>query len=123
MLIVDNLLCNKTHQYVLKQEDTYLIGITDFFLEKVGDIIFLELPEVGTRLDKGEVFGTIQNAYSSINLYMPIGGKVLEINENVVGNYDNIKDSSWLLKISSDTANEDAFDLYDYDDYLDCCLG
>ena len=57
----ENMLCSKTHEYVLEQEDKYVIGITDYAIEQLGDIVFLELPSVGDEFKKGETFANIES--------------------------------------------------------------
>ena len=81
--------------------------------------MFLELAEPNTTLVKGEAFGTIQGVDTSKDLYMPIGGTILEINEDVVANYDSLHETTWLIKIESATATQDSIDLFDYDDYIE----
>lgn len=119
MTVAEGILCNKTHQYILEKNGMYYIGLTDYFIDKVGEIVFLELPEIGSEFLKNEVFGTIQGVNSSIDMYMPIGGTVVEVNEDIVEDYDRLHETSWLLKVKSSSASEDSLDLYDYDDYLD----
>lgn len=119
MIVAENILCNKTHQYVLEKDKFFYVGITDYFLNKFGEILFIELPEVGNSFLKGEIFGNIQSAKASSELYMPIGGTVIEVNEAIVDNYDSLKEKSWLIKIESETAAVDSYDLLEYDDYLE----
>ncbi len=56
----ESMLCTKTHEYVLEQGDKYEVGITDYAIEQLGDIVFIELPEVGSEFSKNEVFATIR---------------------------------------------------------------
>ena len=119
LAVQDEILCSKTHEYVLEQNGIYTIGLTDHFINKLGEIMFLELAEPNTTLVKGEAFGTIQGVDTSKDLYMPIGGTILEINEDVVANYDSLHETTWLIKIESATATQDSIDLFDYDDYIE----
>ena len=119
MITAENILCAKTHEYVSEQNGLYLIGITDYFINKLGEIVSVEIPDIDSTFEKGEYFGTIQGVNFSKDLYMPVGGTVVEINEEIVDNYDKLLDSSWLIKIKSDTASDDIIDLFDYDDYLE----
>lgn len=117
----ENMLCSKTHEYVLEQEDKYVIGITDYAIEQLGDIVFIELPEVGTEFSKNEVFATIESVKAASEIYMPISGTVVEINEEVVDSPELLNDENyenkWLIKISSSADQVEFADLLDYSDY------
>lgn len=117
----ENMLCSKTHEYVLEQEDKYVIGITDYAIEQLGDIVFIELPEVGTEFSKNEVFATVESVKAASEIYMPISGTVVEINEEVVDSPELLNDENyenkWLIKISSSADQVEFADLLDYSDY------
>lgn len=121
MSLTDGILCSKSHEYILEREGKYIIGLTDYAIEQLGDIVFLELPEVGAQFVKGEVFATIESVKAASEIYMPIGGKIVEINESVVDNPEILNESpfekGWLVKIESSTATVDSIDLLEYDDY------
>ena len=118
----ENALCTKTHEYVLElSEGKYEAGITDYAIEQLGDIVFIELPEVGSEFVKNEVFATVESVKAASEIYMPVSGKITEINEEVVNspellndeNYDN----KWLVKFESDADQVEFADLMDYSDY------
>ena len=117
----EGMLCTKTHEYVLEQGDKYEIGITDYAIQQLGDIVFLELPEVGTEFNKNEVFATIESVKAASEIYMPISGKVVEINEEIVDSPELLNDEShadkWFIKVSSDADQVEFADLLDYSDY------
>ena len=117
----DNILCSKTHEFVWANDGKYVIGLTDFAVEQLGDIVFIELPEVGASLAKGEVLGTVESVKAASEIYMPISGTVLEVNEALVSSPELLNEDSyekgWLIKVESDTAQEDFADLADYSDY------
>ena len=82
MTLTENMLCAKTHEYVAEVEKgTYQIGLTNYAVEQLGDIVFIELPEVGAKFGKGEVFATVESVKAASEIYMPVSGKVIEINE------------------------------------------
>ena len=121
-MIPEGVLCSKSHEYLLENEDnTYTIGLTDYAVEQLGDVVFVELPEVGTEFTKGEVFATVESVKAASEIYMPVGGKILEINEAVVETPEILNESpfneGWLVKIESESAHEDSGDLLDYIDY------
>ena len=121
MSLTDGILCSKTHEYILEKDGLYTIGITDYAVEQLGDIVFLELPEVGAEFSKGEVFATIESVKAASEIYMPIGGKIVEINETLVDNPEILNESpyekGWFIKVESETATVDSIDLLEYDDY------
>lgn len=121
MSLTEGILCSKTHEYILEKNGKYIIGLTDYAVEQLGDIVFLELPEVGAEFVKGEVFATIESVKAASEIYMPISGKIVEINESVVDNPEILNESpfekGWLVKIESETAAVDSVDLLEYDDY------
>jgi len=117
----DSILCTKTHEYILEKNDGYEVGITDYAIEQLGDIVFLELPEVGSEFVKNEVFATIESVKAASEVYMPISGKITEINEEIVNNPELLNDETytdkWFVKISSDAEQVEFADLLDYSDY------
>lgn len=117
----ENMLCTKTHEYVLDLDGKYEVGITDYAIEQLGDIVFIELPEVGSEFVKNEVFATIESVKAASEIYMPISGKVVEINESVVDSPELLNDEAyedkWLIKIESSANQVEFADLLDYSDY------
>ena len=117
----ESMLCSKTHEYVLEQNSCFEVGITPYAIEQLGDIVFIELPEVGSEFSKNEVFATIESVKAASEIYMPISGKVIEINEAVVDSPELLSDESytdkWLVKIESNADQTEFADLLDYSDY------
>ncbi len=117
----EEMLCSKSHEYIVKQDDKYIIGLTDYAIEQLGDIVFLELPEVGDEFAKGDTFANIESVKAASEIYMPISGKIVEINEGLVDAPEQLNEDcyegGWLVKVES-TASEDEFkDLVSYADY------
>lgn len=119
----ENTLCTKTHEYLLETESCYEIGITDYAIEQLGDIVFIELPEVENEFNKNEVFATIESVKAASEIYMPISGKVIEINEEIVNSPELLNDDSfenkWLIKIEKTADQIEFSDLLDYSDYIE----
>ena len=117
----ENMLCTKTHEYVLEKDDKYEVGITDYAIEQLGDIVFVELPDIDSEFSKGEVFATIESVKAASEIYMPISGKVVEINEEIVNSPELLNDESydnkWFIKIESEADQVEFADLLDYSDY------
>lgn len=121
MTVKDNMLCSKSHEYVYEENGNYNIGLTDYAIEQLGDIVFVELPEVGTKYTKGEIFGTIESVKAASEIYMPIGGTIVEINEQLIEKPELLNEEPfedmWLIKVSSEAYLEDSKDLLDYTTY------
>ena len=122
MNIPDGILCSKTHEWVLEENGEALIGLTDWAVEQLGDVVFIELPEVGSVFGKDEVFATIESVKAASEIYMPISGEILEVNEQLINSPELINEdsySAWLVKIKPSNYQEDANGLMEYDDYKD----
>lgn len=122
MSVPEGLLCTKTHEYLLETaKNTYSVGLTDYAVEQLGDIVFLELPDVGVEFQKGEVFATVESVKAASEIYMPISGKIIEINDTVVDTPEILNEDSyskgWLVKIESNAEHIELADLVDYEDY------
>ena len=117
----ESMLCTKTHEYVLEEGENYAVGITDYAIEQLGDIVFIELPEVGSTFSKNEAFATIESVKAASEIYMPISGKVLEINEEAVDAPEILNEDSyekgWLVKIEATGDASEQNDLLEYEDY------
>lgn len=115
--IPDNLRYTESHEWVLDNGDgTVTIGITDHAQEALGDVVFVELPEVGRELDSGEEFGVIESVKAASDLYAPLSGEVVEVNESLEDAPETVNESpykdGWIakLKLSDDTALADLLD-------------
>ena len=117
----ENMLCTKTHEYVLEKDGNYEVGITEYAIQQLGDIVFVELPEVDSEFSKGEVFATIESVKAASEIYMPISGKVIEVNEEIVNSPELLNDESydnkWFIKIESEGNQIEFADLLEYSDY------
>ncbi len=79
----DHLKYSKEHEWVKVENDIVVIGITDYAQEQLGDVVYVELPEVGTQLSQFEVCGTIESVKTVSDLYVPVSGEVIKINEGL----------------------------------------
>lgn len=121
-MVPDGILCSKSHEWVLENEDTALVGLTDWAVNELGDIVFVELPEVGTNFDKNETFATIESVKAASEIYMPVGGEVVEVNEKLINSPELINEDSyenWLIKIKPSNFKDDSQNLMDYTDYIE----
>lgn len=117
----EGILCSKTHEWALETDKGYTVGLTDYAIDQLGDIVFVELPEIGSEFAKGEVFATIESVKAASEIYMPVGGKIVEINEDLLNSPEIMNESpyekGWLVKITSTTGAEDSLGLLEYEDY------
>ena len=120
MKVPANLLYTDDHEWVRVEGDEAFIGITDFAQNELGDIVFVEVETLDEELDKGDTFGTIEAVKTVSDMFMPLGGTVLEVNEALedtpeIINSDPYGDG-WIVKIKiADTGELDA--LLDADTY------
>ena len=106
----ENLKYTKDHEWVLIEGNTATIGITDFAQGELGDIVYVEIETEGETLAREEVFGTVEAVKTVSDLFMPLSGKVLEINPNLEANPEIVNTdaygSGWMIKISIDNTAE-----------------
>lgn len=122
MMVPEGILCSKSHEYLLENADgSYTVGLTDYAVEQLGDIVFIELPEIGTNFSKGEVFATVESVKAASEIYMPVSGKITEVNEKLVETPEILNESpfedGWLIKVEAADAQADSGDLLEYEDY------
>jgi len=109
-----------THEWVLLQGSVATVGITRFAVDQLTDLIMIELPIVGTRLAPGRTFGEIESVKAVSDLYAPVGGEVIEVNDAVAANVQLLAedpyDRGWLIKVKVDQP-ADTSELMDLDSY------
>lgn len=96
----------KSHEWVKKQAgNVYSVGLSAYALEQLGDVVYVELPEVGKTVKKEEDFGVVESVKSVADMYTPISGKIVEVNDAVPDNPDMLsKDAygdGWLIKVEA----------------------
>jgi glycine cleavage system H protein len=114
------------HEWVKLEHETALVGISDYAQDQLGDIVFVELPEVGASFEKGDEFGTLESVKAVSELYMPIGGEITAINEALEDEPELVNNdpygAGWMIKIRPGNSGEmDA--LKDKDAYRDMLKG
>ncbi|PSB20953.1 glycine cleavage system protein H [Phormidesmis priestleyi ULC007] len=114
-----------THEYVRLEGEIATVGISAFAIDQLGDIVFLELPDVGTAVEKGESFGTVESVKAVEDLKSPVTGTVIESNAAMVDAPEQLADDpyleGWLLKIRVNNFDDldDALTATDYRDQVE----
>ncbi|MFP5470947.1 MAG: glycine cleavage system protein GcvH [Bacteroidia bacterium] len=110
MNIPSNLKYTKDHEWIKVEGDVATVGITDFAQGELGDIVFVEIETIGETLAKEEVFGTVEAVKTVSDLFMPISGEVLELNEGLVDAPESVNQdpygNGWMIKIKLSNSSE-----------------
>ena len=110
MEIIDKLKYTEEHEWIDIQEDVAIIGITDFAQSELGDIVFVELPNTGDSFSRNDVFGTVEAVKTVADLYIPVSGEVVAVNEILESNPELINsnpyDQGWIIKINLTDSSE-----------------
>ena len=97
----DNLHYADTHEYVLEENGLLKIGVSEFAVDQLGDIVFVELGEPGAKLQKGDTFGTIESVKAVEEVYFPFSGEIISINQSVIDNPEVLQNdpigAGWLV--------------------------
>ena len=97
----DNLNYADTHEYVLEENGLLKIGVSEFAIDQLGDIVFVELADQGKTLEKGETFGTIESVKAVEEVYLPFSGEIVSVNESVIDNPELLQNDpigdGWLV--------------------------
>ena len=106
----DHLLYTKEHEWANFKENEVVIGITDYAQGQLGDIIFIEFPEVGQQVNIGDTFGEVEAVKTVSELYVPVSGTIIEINEKLEESADLVNTDpygdGWLIKVKPINLNE-----------------
>ena len=101
-------LYSREHEWIRVQDDVCVLGITEFAQQELGEVVFVELPEVGQVFDSGDEVGTIESVKAVAEIYTPLAGEVVEINDAVVDDPELINEDphheGWLLKVRFSSA-------------------
>jgi glycine cleavage system H protein len=113
---------SKEHEWVLVEDDVAIIGITEFAQGELGDIVFVELPEVGEKISKDDPFGSLESVKAVSDIFAPISGTVVEINDALPDSPETINEDpygdGWMIKVQM-TDMDELKDLMSPDDYAE----
>ncbi len=125
MSVPTDLRYTKEHEWVRIEGDTATFGISDHAQEALGDIVFVELPEVGRSIDAGEAYGVVESVKAVSDVYAPVAGEVIEVNEALESEADLVNSdpygAGWIIKvkISDNNADTDLMNPEEYTAFLD----
>jgi len=112
----------KTHEWVKVNGQTALMGISDHAQYKLGDIVYVELPTIGSTFDKGDVLGEIESVKAISEFFLPLTGEILEVNEKLQSNPEYVNESpydkGWFLRIKFSNS-EEIEDLLNAEQYIE----
>ena len=108
--IPEDLHYSREDEWTRQVDDNIVVGITDYAQQQLGDIVFIELPEVGTAIKRGEPFGVIESVKAVSDLYAPISGQVVEINPELADRPESVNEScyteGWMLSVNPSDASD-----------------
>ena len=125
MSLPKDLLYTKTHEWVeIVDGNIAKVGITDFAQEELGDIVYINLPEKGQEVEKGEVLADIESVKTAEDVYSPVSGSVININEELIDSPETINENAfdaWFVEIAlcADIEDEDLMTAEEYEQYLE----
>ncbi|MBM14640.1 MAG: glycine cleavage system protein H [Nitrospina sp.] len=110
MEIPENLLYTQEHEWIRVDGQDAVIGITQFAQDQLGDIVFVELPEIGTLIEQGSPFGVVESVKTVSDLYAPVSGNVTAVNKDLETQPEQVNDEpygkGWIIKIELSDLNE-----------------
>ncbi|HUR81243.1 MAG TPA: glycine cleavage system protein GcvH [Thermoanaerobaculia bacterium] len=115
----------KSHEYVHLEGDVATIGITDYAQKELGDVVFVELPQVGSQLDAADELGSIESVKAVSELFTPVSGEVIEINEALADNPALINTDPWgdgwmvRIKVTDATEVDELMSAEEYDEFIE----
>ena len=112
----------KDHEWIQINGETAVIGITDYALEQLGDVVHIELPESGDDFEAGSTFGTIESTKTVSDLYMPATGQIVEVNSDLEDALETLAESpydkGWLIKIKFNELGEELLSADEYEKFI-----
>lgn len=121
MNVPPDLLYTKEHEWVLVEKETATVGITDYAQQELGDVVYVELPDEGASFDSEDSFGSVESVKAVSEIYMPLSGKVLEVNADLTEAPEVINEDpygeGWMIRIAVDDPDQ-TDELMSADDYL-----
>ena len=120
----DNYRYTKEHEWIAVQGDTGTIGITDHAQKELGDIVYVDLPKPGTKIEKGKSLGSVESVKAVSEIYAPVSGEVMEVNSSLADAPEKLNEdphgAAWLVKVRLSDPNElkQLFSASEYQEYI-----
>ena len=108
---------SKTHEWVKEEDGVYVIGISDYAQDSLGDIVFVNLPEEGDSVTKGESFADVESVKAVSDVYAPVSGTIVAVNEELLDDPAKVNEdasAAWMIKVADVTECDDLLDAADY---------
>ncbi len=125
MQVPKDLKYTKDHEWARVEGATVSVGITDYAQDKLGDVVFIEIENGGTRVKQGEKFGTVESVKSVSDLFSPLSGKITDVNKDLLEHPEYVnKDpygKAWMIKLAADAVKDEMSQLMDADAYEKYC--
>lgn len=122
MEVPEGLKYSKEHEWVLVEDQIVTVGITEYAQEELGDVVYVELPKVGEKMVKDDPFGAVESVKAVSDLYAPISGAVLEVNDSLPDSPEMINEDpygdGWMIKVEM-SGEEDLSDLMSAEEYAE----
>jgi len=115
----------KSHEYVHLEGDVATVGITEYAQKELGDVVFVELPQVGSQLDAGDELGSIESVKAVSELFTPVSGEVIEINDALADNPALVNTDPWgdgwmvRIKVTDATEVDELMSAEEYDEFIE----
>ena len=124
MRLPDDLLYSKEHEWARVEDSTATVGITDYAQEQLGDVVYVELPETDTQVSQGNAFGVVESVKAVSDLYAPVSGRVIEVNEALADNPELVNQDpygeGWMIKveIQDEAELDNLITAREYEEYI-----
>ena len=122
MILKEELKYSKSHEGRALDGDTAVVGLTDYAQSELGDLVFVNLPEVGDTVEAGEVFGDVESVKAVSDVYSPVTGEVTEINEELLDTPELVNDDAykaWFIKVKDVSATEELLTADEYKAFVE----
>ena len=122
MILKEELEYSKSHEWIALDGDTAVVGLTDYAQSELGDLVFVNLPEVGDTVEAGEVFGDVESVKAVSDVYSPVTGEVTEINEELLDTPELVNDDAykaWFIKVKDVSATEELLTADEYKAFVE----
>ncbi len=110
VILLDNVRYAESHEWANAEGDNVKVGISDYAQDQLGDIVFVEMPDVGETFDKGAEFGTVESVKAVSELYMPVGGEIVAVNGALEDSPELINNTpysdGWMIEVKPDDSAE-----------------